>query len=46
MADIDLGSPITRALGTAGAAKLIAKTAGMTTLMEQVVRRRVPDLSY
>ena len=46
MADIDLGSPITRALGTAGAAKLIAKTAGMTTLVEQVVRRRVPDLSY
>jgi hypothetical protein len=46
MADIDLGSPITRALGPAGAAKLLAKTAGMGTLVEQVVRRRVPDLSY
>ena len=46
MADIDGGSPITRALGPAGAAKLLAKTAGMATLVEQVVRRRVPDLSY
>ena len=46
MADIDVGSPITRALGPAGAAKLLAKTAGMATLVEQVVRRRVPDLSY
>jgi len=46
MADIDAGSPITRALGPAGAAKLLAKTAGMATLVEQVVRRRVPDLSY
>lgn len=46
MADIDVGSPITRALGPAGAAKLLAKTAGMGTLVEQVVRRRVPDLTY
>jgi hypothetical protein len=46
MADIDLGSPITRALGPAGAAKLLAKSAGMATLVEQVVRRRVADLSY
>jgi hypothetical protein len=46
MADIDGGSPIARALGPAGAAKLLAKTAGMATLVEQVVRRRVPDLSY
>jgi hypothetical protein len=46
MADIDIGSPITRALGPAGAAKLLAKTAGMGTLVEQVVRRRVADLSY
>jgi len=46
MADIDAGSPIARALGPAGAAKLLAKTAGMGTLVEQVVRRRVPDLSY
>ena len=45
MADIDIGSPITRALGPAGAAKLLAKTAGMATLVEQVVRRE-PDLSY
>ena len=46
MADIDVESPITRALGPAGAAKLLAKTAGMATLVEQVVRRRVLDLSY
>jgi hypothetical protein len=46
MADIDVGSPITRALGPAGAAKLLAKTAGMATQVEQVVRRRVAELSY
>ncbi|MEO8051594.1 MAG: hypothetical protein ABI833_14340 [Acidobacteriota bacterium] len=46
MADIDAGSPITRALGPTGAAKLLAKTAGMATLVEQVVRRKVPELSY
>ena len=46
MADIDGGGPITRVLGTAGATKLLAKSAGMTTLIEQVVRRKVPGLSY
>jgi hypothetical protein len=45
-ADLDAGSPVTRALGADGAAKLMAKTAGMTTLIEQVVRREVPELSY
>lgn len=45
-ADLDAGSPILRALGPEGAAKLLARTAGMATLVEQVVRRRVPELSY
>ncbi len=45
-ADLDAGSPLTRVLGTDGAAKLMAKTAGMATLVEQVVRVRVPELSY
>jgi len=37
---------LTRTLGADGAAKLMSKTAGMVTLIEQVVRRRVPDLSF
>lgn len=45
-ADLDAGSPLTRTLGADGVAKLLAKTAGMATLIEQVVRRRVPELSY
>jgi hypothetical protein len=45
-ADLDKGSVLTRALGADGTARLLAKTAGMATLIEQVVRRRLPDLSY
>jgi hypothetical protein len=45
-ADFDAGSVLTRALGAEGATKLLAKSAGMATLVEQVVRRRVPDLSF
>jgi hypothetical protein len=46
MADLDAGSPILRALGPAGVSKLLAKSGTMSTLVEQVVRRRVPDLSF
>lgn len=45
-ADLDAGSVLARALGADGAAKLLAKTAGMVTVVERVVRRRVPDLSF
>ncbi len=45
-ADLDAGSVLTRALGAEGVAKLLAKSAGMATLVEQVVRRVVPDLSF
>ena len=44
--DLDAGPPTTRALGAAGAAKLAARTAGLATLVDQVVRRRVAELSY
>ena len=46
LADLDAGNPITRALGEAAAAKLGATSAGMAPIIEQVVRRRVPELSY
>jgi hypothetical protein len=46
MADIDAGSPLLRALGPAGLSKLLAKSGTMSTLVEQIVRRRVPDLSF
>ncbi len=45
-ADLDAGPLITRALGQEGAAKLAAKGAGLATLIETVVRQRVPELSY
>jgi len=45
-ADLDAGPLITRTLGADGAAKLAAKRATMATLVEQLVRRRVPELSY
>jgi hypothetical protein len=46
MADLDAGSPVLRALGPAGVSKLLAKGGTMSSLVEQVVRRRVPDLSF
>ncbi len=45
-ADLDGGPTLTRMLGQEGAGKLLAKSAGMATLIEQVVRRRVADLSF
>ncbi len=46
MADLDAGLALTRLLGQEGAAKVLAKGTGLSTLVEQVVRRRVADLSY
>ena len=46
MADLDAGSPLTKVLGESGVAKLTAKGAGLSTIVETVVRRRVPELSY
>ena len=45
-ADIDAGNPMVKALGAEGAAKLLAKFAGVATLIEQVVRSRQADLSF
>ncbi len=45
-ADLDGENPLTRALGQGGAAKVFAKGAGLSTVVENVVRRRVDDLSY
>lgn len=45
-ADLEAGSPMTQALGPDGAAKLAAKSAGFATLVEELVRRRVADLSF
>ena len=45
-ADLDKGPPTTRILGADGAAKLAMKRGTMATLIEQVVRRRVADLSF
>ena len=45
-ADLDGGNPMVRALGPEGAAKLLAKFTGVSTLIEQVVRSRVADLSF
>jgi len=45
-ADLDAGSIVTKALGADGAAKLAMKRATMATLVEQLVRRRVPELSF
>jgi hypothetical protein len=45
-ADLDAGSLVVRTLGPEGTAKLVAKGAGFATLMETVVRRRAPELSF
>jgi len=45
-ADLEAGSPVTQVLGQEGAAKLNAKSVGMVTGVESMVRRRVADLSY
>jgi len=45
-ADLEAGSPLTQILGREGVAKLTAKSAPLSALVETVVRRRVADLSY
>jgi len=45
-ADLDLPSPLERALDAEGAAKLQLKTVGMLTVIETIVRTRVADLSF
>jgi hypothetical protein len=44
--DIDTGNPLAQVLGQAAAAKINAKGAGLSTVVETVVRRRVAELSY
>ncbi len=45
-ADLDGGTFLIKQLGQEGAAKVNAKFAGIRTLVEVVVRSRVPDLSF
>lgn len=45
-ADLDAGPLVLRTLGEAGFAKYLAKAGTMSTLVEQLVRRRVTELSY
>lgn len=45
-ADLDGGTVLIKQLGQEGAAKVNAKFAGIRTLIEVVVRRRVPELSF
>lgn len=45
-ADLDAGSPLLQKLGPEGVAKLLAKFTGISTVIEQVVRARVADLSF
>jgi hypothetical protein len=45
-ADLDSGGPLVKELGAEGTAKLLAKTNGMVTVIENVVRNRVADLSF
>jgi len=46
IASMEGGNTLTQMLGQEGAAKLVAKGAGLASLVEVVVRRRMPDLSY
>lgn len=46
LADLDAGNPLTRLVGQEAFAKVAAKGAGLSTVVENVVRRRVDDLSY
>lgn len=45
-AELDLGSPVMRALGTDGAQQVSAKLAGIMTRSEQWIARVLPDLSF
>jgi hypothetical protein len=44
--DMEAGNALTQMLGQEAAAKLTAKGASLASIVEVVVRRRVPDLSY
>ena len=46
VASMEAGTVLVQMLGPEAAAKLAAKSASMASLVEVVVRRRVPDLSY
>ncbi len=45
-ADLDLGSPLARALGAEGAAEVTAKLSGVVTRSEQWLVRYLPDESF
>jgi hypothetical protein len=45
-AELDAPSPLERALGQEGLAKLLPKTIGLLTVIETIVRTRVADLSF
>jgi hypothetical protein len=44
--DLEAGNPVTQVLGQEAAAKLQAKGTGLVTVVDQLVRRRVADLSF
>ena len=46
IASMEAGTVTVQMLGQEGAAKLIAKSASLASLVEVLVRRRVPDVSY
>jgi hypothetical protein len=46
VAAMEAGTVPTQMLGQEAAAKLIAKGAGLASIVEVVVRRRMPDVSY
>ncbi|MBI3472560.1 MAG: hypothetical protein HY013_14490 [Candidatus Solibacter usitatus] len=45
-AELDAGTHLTRLLGAEGAAKVLAKGAGLSTVIETIVRSPVADLSF
>lgn len=45
-ADLDSGGPLVKELGAEGAAKLLAKFNPLVTVIENVIRTRVTDLSF
>ena len=45
-ADLDAPSVLVKALGPEGAAKVLAKFTGVSTVIESVARTRVADLSF
>jgi hypothetical protein len=45
-ADLDTGSPLVRELGQDGSSKLLEKFTNLVTVVENVVRTRVADLSF